>query len=801
MRLFIREKILFVEKTNYKKKEKYSRERKDMCALSSSSYSSSSSRVVLVAGSTKTKKTFHDVCARRRKDDGKTLRRRRNRLMMTTAFAANGGESGGNKNSNNNSHHRNGRGSETWKNKSEAKDEFSAKNKNCVVEARQLKKTHDGERYQFDGLDFSLSEGQKFAVVGPNGSGKSTLLEVIGGKEEQFQGEMWRRKNSTFVLVEQEPEFQGSMTVLEALYAANTPLTNLLKRYEEITNNSEGSNEEVHSSELTKVVEEMDAANAWDAERRVKETLKKFGLGQEFFQKTTEKLSIGEKKRLALAAALIESPDVLILDEPTNHLSVEGVEFLETAVRENKKMAALVVSHDRQFIDNVSTNILELDGFGGGHQHGSGGYSSYLEGRERRWQAEAKDLASAKNTLRKEAEWMRRQPKARSTKEKARIERFYSLSQRASEKGTKGKTLDISTDVKSTRMGDVVVEFDNAMLKFSNEKVILDGFTYAFSKKEKIGIVGPNGAGKTTFIKALLGEIPLDDGFVNVGETIRFGYYSQTAEFADDEQRVFDYVTEVDADVKAMGYSGFQDSNLSARALLEKFNFGGSKQATPIGMLSGGEQRRLQLLTVLAKRPNFLILDEPTNDLDLDTIEVLEQLLVDFDGCVLIVSHDRAFVNTVADHIFVFDGKGGISDWSGSYTELREYIRETQQQEANGGINNDENCAIDDNGVNTSTETGEPCGPVLTREMEKEALNAPKIIAKIEKAIAVIDEDISKLDAEMVAAENDYGKLAEIQKLKDEKVTKQEAYFAEYMRLEEVIETVESIRNAQAAAR
>ena len=718
--------------------------------------------------------------------------------MPTRTFAASGGERGGNKN--NTSHHRNGRGSETWKNKNEAKDEFSAKNKNCGVEARQLKKTHDGERYQFDGLDFSLSEGQKFAVVGPNGSGKSTLLEVIGGKEEQFQGEMWRRKNSTFVLVEQEPEFQGSMTVLEALYAANTPLMNLLKRYEEITNNSEGSNEEVHSGELTKVLEEMDAANAWDAERRVKETLKKFGLGQEFFQKTTEKLSIGEKKRLALAAALIESPDVLILDEPTNHLSVEGVEFLETAVRENKKMAALVVSHDRQFIDNVSTNILELDGFGGGHQHGSGGYSSYLEGRERRWQAEAKDLASAKNTLRKEAEWMRRQPKARSTKEKARIERFYSLSQRASEKGTKAKTLDISTDVKSTRMGDVVVEFDNAMLKLSNEKVILDGFTYAFSKKEKIGIVGPNGAGKTTFIKALLGEIPLDDGFVNVGETIRFGYYSQTAEFADDEQRVFDYVTEVDADVKAMGYSGFQDSNLSARALLEKFNFGGSKQATPIGMLSGGEQRRLQLLTVLAKRPNFLILDEPTNDLDLDTIEVLEQLLVDFDGCVLIVSHDRAFVNTVADHIFVFDGKGGISDWSGSYTELREYIRETQQQEANGGIN-DENCAIDDNGVNTSTETGEPCGPVLTREMEKEALNAPKIIAKIEKAIAVIDEDISKLDAEMVAAENDYGKLAEIQKLKDEKVTKQEAYFAEYMRLEEVIETVESIRNAQAAAR
>ena len=218
----------------------------------------------------------------------------------------------------------------------------------------------------------------------------------------------------------------------------------------------------------------------------------------------------------------------------------------------------------------------------------------------------------------------------------------------------------------------------------------------------------------------------------------------------------------------------------------------------PIGMLSGGEQRRLQLLTVLAKRPNFLILDEPTNDLDLDTIEVLEQLLVDFDGCVLIVSHDRAFVNTVADHIFVFDGKGGISDWSGSYTELREYIRETQHGETDA---TSENCVIGDDGASTNTEKNdEECGLVLTREMEKEALNAPKIIAKIEKAIAVIDEDIEKLDQDMVEAENDYGKLAEIQKLRDAKVTKQEAYFAEYMRLEEVIETVESIRNAQSSA-
>ena len=343
-------------------------------------------------------------------------------MTTTRTFAANiGGESGGgNKNrNNNNAHHRNGRGSETWKNKNEAKDEFSAKNKNCVVEARQLKKTHDGERY------LTLMAWTLASRRGKNCRGRTERIGEVDlvRSHRRERGTVSRRD-----VAEEELDVRVGRTRtgvsrvddgVEALYAANTPLTNLLKRYEEITNNSEGSNEEVHSSELTKVLEEMDAANAWDAERRVKETLKKFGLGQEFFQKTTEKLSIGEKKRLALAAALIESPDVLILDEPTNHLSVEGVEFLETAVRENKKMAASAVSHDRQFIDNVSTNILELDGFGGGHQHGSGGYSSYLEGRERRWQAEAKDLASAKNTLRKEAEWMRRQPKARSTKEKS----------------------------------------------------------------------------------------------------------------------------------------------------------------------------------------------------------------------------------------------------------------------------------------------------------------------------------------------------------------------------------------------
>ena len=436
-------------------------------------------------------------------------------------------------------------------------------------------------------------------------------------------------------------------------------------------------------AKMAEVLEHMDALEAWDTETKAHAALDKLGCA-EFLTRKMGELSGGQRKRVALAAALIEEPDMLVLDEPTNHLSVEGVEWLEKRLQQMTNTATLLVSHDRAFIDAVCSDILELDGTGGSHRH-RGGYAAYLEGREQRWAAEAQAVAAAKNTLRKEQEWMRRQPKARATKEKARIERFYSLTERAANKGSKAKTVDL-VESKVSRMGDVIVEFDDASLAFYGDdgepnKKILDRFSYAFSKGEKIGLVGPNGAGKTTFLKTIMGEIELDSGWVSVGETIQFGYYSQIANFRDENLTVVEFVREIESEASCAvgGFGG--NGGMTAYKLLERFNFAGAKQMTKIKDLSGGEQRRLQLLSVLALCPNFLILDEPTNDLDLDTIEALEEALEDFDGCVLVVSHDRDFLSSVTtDIIHLHDHK--LSQYRGSFENFEE-MYEQRRREAN----------------------------------------------------------------------------------------------------------------------
>jgi ABC-type multidrug transport system ATPase subunit len=386
---------------------------------------------------------------------------------------------------------------------------------------------------------------------------------------------------------------------------------------------------------------------------------------------------------------------------------------------------------------------------------------------------------------------MRRQPKARSTKEKARIERFSDLTNKVNYKGTKTKTIELG-EVSSSRMGDVIVEFDEARLSFGN-KTILNGFSYAFNKGEKIGLVGPNGAGKTTLIKTILGQVPLDAGWVSVGETVSFGYYSQVVNFRDPTQRVVDYVKEIEGEAKDL-IGGFAGQRLSVYTLLERFNFTDGKQAVQIGALSGGEQRRLQMLTVLALCPNFLILDEPTNDLDLDTIEALEDMLSNFDGCVLIVSHDRQFVNNLADHIFVFDGEGGISDWSGSYSELRDYVKKQEQDAEDKKIGKKvktiEFASEEDKEAAKEEEKRK-------RELLREAHNAPGLIAKIEKALEVLDKEITTFDSELFNAGADVSKALEIQKKKDAKVAKQELYYAEWERLEGVLAEAEEMNAEQ----
>ena len=666
------------------------------------------------------------------------------------------------------------RGGEVYKDGRKAN--FDAKDRESVLSAQNLRQTYDGERYQFLNVDVGLSEGQKMAIVGPNGSGKSTLLQVLGGRAVGLEdGEVWRRKGLRVCFVDQEPAFDPELTVLDAVYTSDTPVMRALRRYDAVV--AAAARGELDEPAMSSAIADMDALSAWDLEEKTQMALKKLGCDA-FLENKMGELSGGQRKRVALAAALVETPDLLILDEPTNHLSVEGVEYLEEQLQ-NPKLTVLLVSHDRMFIDNVCQDILELDGRGGSYRH-KGGYSTFLEQRAVRWSTEAQQLQAAKNLFKKEQEWMRRQPQARSTKQRARIERFSDLTSRVNYKGTKTKAIEIG-EVSSSRMGAIIVEFDDAHLKFG-EKNLLDGFTYAFNKGEKIGLVGPNGAGKTTLIKTMLGEIALDSGWVSVGETVSFGYYSQMATFRDPSQRVIDYVKEVEGEAKDL-IGGFAGQKLSVYTLLERFNFTDGRQAVQISSLSGGEQRRLQLLTVLALCPNFLILDEPTNDLDLDTIEALEDMLVDFDGCVLIVSHDRQFVNNLADHIFVFDGKGGISDWSGSYTELREYVKEQEQaaSEKESGVK--KAAAFSSEEAKEAAKEEEK----RQRELLREAHNAPGIIAKIEKALEVLDRDITAFDEQLLLAGSNVAKALEIQKEKDAKVAKQELYYAEWERLEAVL--------------
>jgi len=671
------------------------------------------------------------------------------------------------------------------------KASFDARDRESVLIAQNLRQTYDGERYQFLNVDVGLSEGQKMAIVGPNGSGKSTLLQVLGGRAVGLEdGDIWRRKGLRVCFVDQEPEFDPELTVLDAVYASDTPVMRALRKYDAVV--AAAARGELDEPAMTAAIADMDALNAWDLEEKTQIALKKLGCDT-FLENKMSELSGGQRKRVALASALVETPDLLILDEPTNHLSVEGVEYLEEQLQ-NPKLTVLLVSHDRMFIDNVCQDILELDGRGGSYRH-RGGYSTFLEQRAERWSTEAQQLQAAKNMFKKEQEWMRRQPKARSTKEKARIERFSELTSRVNYKGTKTKSVELG-EVSSSRMGDIIVEFDDARLSFG-DKTILNGFTYAFNKGEKIGLVGPNGAGKTTLIKTMLGQIALDSGWVSVGETVSFGYYSQVATFRDPTQRVVDYVKEVEGEAKDL-IGGFAGQKLSVYTLLERFNFTDGRQAVQIGSLSGGEQRRLQLLTVLALCPNFLILDEPTNDLDLDTIESLEDMLSNFDGCVLIVSHDRQFVNNLADHIFVFDGNGGISDWSGSYSELRDYVKQQEQASAE----KESSASKPSTSVFASEEEKEAAKEEEKRKREllREAHNAPAIISKIEKALAVLDKEITGFDTELFNAGSNVAKAQEIQQKKEAKVAKQELYYAEWERLEAVMAEAEAVKAEELSA-
>lgn len=508
-----------------------------------------------------------------------------------------------------------------------------------------------GELELFSGISFAVEERQRVGLIARNGKGKSTLLKIIAGEEPCDEGKITLRSDIRVGYLEQEPLFDENLTVIEACLQRNSEKAGVIARYERALADGD-------SDALPALMEEMERLDAWDYENRAKQVLDKLKISR--FDQPVKELSGGQKKRVALAAVLIEQPELMILDEPTNHLDIEMVEWLEEYLS-RMTGSLLMVTHDRYFLDNVCNEIIEIDD----HciYRYKGNYSYFLQRREERLQNMAAESARARNLLRTELDWMRRQPQARAHKAKYRIDAFYKLEEKAAAMRDDSK---VSLDIKAQYIGNKIFVM-RALCKAFPDRVITKDFYYTFSRYEKLGIVGGNGTGKSTFIKMLLGRVQPDSGSIEVGETVKWGYYSQEGLLFNEQMKVIDVVKDI-AEVIPVG-----NKMLTASQFLQHFLFTPEKQHNYVYKLSGGEKRRLYLCTVLMSNPNFLVLDEPTNDLDIETLQVLEEYLSTFKGCVIVVSHDRYFMDKVVDHIFVFNGGGDIKDFPGNYTEYRDW--------------------------------------------------------------------------------------------------------------------------------
>jgi len=509
-----------------------------------------------------------------------------------------------------------------------------------------------GDRLLMDDLTFGVDEGDKIGIVAKNGTGKSTLLRMLAGAEAADSGKITFRNGVRVAFLEQLPEFSPGLTVLDAALDSDDELAVLVRRYEEsiAAGNGEATAEIAH---------EMDSRQAWDYLDRMKQTLTMLGIND--LGARMENLSGGQRKRVALARVVIRQPDFLILDEPTNHLDIAMIEWLENYLRRSR-MTLLMVTHDCYFLDRVCNRIIELDNRTAYIYDGN--FEYYLRRRAERIEAMGAELARVRNTLRREQEWMRRQPQARAGKAKFRIDSFYDLKERSRMNLTEKN---VELRAQSSYIGSKIFEATDISKRFG-DKVILDGFTYTFARGEKLGLVGGNGVGKSTFIKMLQGLVPADSGEWNVGTTVRFGYYSQDGIAFDSSKKVIDAVTEIADDIVLGG-----GERISPIPYLQRFLFSGADQQKYIHTLSGGERCRLHLAVVLMQQPNFLILDEPTNDLDIVTLGILEEFLTEFKGCLIVISHDRFFIDNTVDHIFVMQGNGVIKDFPGTYSEYRQW--------------------------------------------------------------------------------------------------------------------------------
>lgn len=535
------------------------------------------------------------------------------------------------------------------------------------VSAEGLEKSY-GIQPLFSDISFHIEEGDKIALVARNGTGKSTLLKILAGRETPDTGKLWINKDVDVVLFEQEPDLDPGKTIADNVFFHNNPVITAIKKYESASESND-------ADKIAEALGVMDELQAWDFDAKVKQIFGKLNIHH--LDEMVGNLSGGQKKRVALAKTLIDigfehKHVLLIMDEPTNHLDVEMVEWLEHFLNK-ENVTLLLVTHDRYFLDAVCDEIWEMEG-SNLYVH-KGDYENYLEKKAQRIENELASIDKAKNLYRRELEWMRKQPKARTTKSRSREDNFYDIEKRAKQQVVNEQ---VQLQMKMNRLGGKVVELKKVYQSYGDKK-ILAGFDYTFNKGERVGVIGKNGAGKSTFINILQGLQEADSGKINIGDTVIFGNYSQQGLQVKNDMRVIEFVKNI-----AENFPLAKGGTLSAAQFLELFLFNADKQYTYISKLSGGEKRRLHLLSILFRNPNFLILDEPTNDLDLPTLGVLENFLMEYPGCLLIVSHDRYFMDRLVDHLLVFEGEGVIKDFPGNYTQYRLQEEKKKEPTENG---------------------------------------------------------------------------------------------------------------------
>ncbi|NRY63641.1 ABC-F family ATP-binding cassette domain-containing protein [Clostridium beijerinckii] len=642
-----------------------------------------------------------------------------------------------------------------------------------IITLENISKNYS-DKILLNNVSLGINDGDKIGLIGINGAGKSTFLKVVSGREEFFDGNIVKGKNVRIEYLDQNPLFDQDATVLEQIFKGDTKEMKLLKRYEELLdkiNSCNGENFDSLNNELLKVQSEIDSLSLWDMESEAKTILNKLGIKN--YSEKVGNLSGGQKKRIALACSLITPCDLLILDEPTNHLDSDSIEWLEEFLN-SRKGALLMITHDRYFLDRVTNRIIELDR--GNLYTYPGNYTAFLEKKIERIEVEQSQEEKKNALIRNELKWVRRGAKARTTKQKARLQRFDEL---VSEESIKRQE-DVDISFVGSRLGKKVVELYDISKSFGS-KVIIKDFNYIFLRNDRIGIIGENGAGKTTLVNILRGRLPIDSGKIEIGDTVKIGCFAQDNSNMDPKLRVIDYVKE------GGEYIPVEDgTKIMASTMCERFLFDSTMQYTPIEKLSGGERRRLHLLRVLMESPNFLILDEPTNDLDIETLKILEDFLDKFMGVIIVVSHDRYFLDRICTKIFSYEGNGYIKEYNGNYSDflISKEIEKIKSVESNDKSGN-EFAADKGKGVKEKTKDNKP----------KFTFKEQKEYETIDEDIAKLEEKINSLEKEMAKNASNYGKLNELMHEKEEVQSELDNKYERWEYLNEIAEAIEEFKN------